>query len=122
VQKVGIKIVVKSMRSFADLTQEELARKVGFSKRAIVDYEGGVSIPPVDKFIEIAIACEITPPHIACLLTELSTGEVIDFTQYNKNEELVAVQREALDLAKERIATLELQNEELRKKRGKGKN
>jgi len=130
VQKVAINRIVKSMRSFADLTQEELAGRVGFSKRAIVDYEGGDSIPPVDKFIEISVACNITPGHIACLLSELTDKETpLNFTKDPHEQELITTQRTAMEaqrtalaLAADKIATLNHELEGLRKEMGKGKN
>jgi len=121
-QDTPISRMVKLMRNSADLTQDDLVALVGFSKRTLADYEGGGTIPPVDKFIEIAIACKITASHMACILTEHSSWEAIDFTSYAKNEELVVFQRQALAVAQEENVALTHELEGLRKEIGKLKN
>ncbi len=45
---------VKHLRLQLELTQEQLAKKLDKSKRAIQDYERGINKPSVDHLIEIA--------------------------------------------------------------------
>jgi len=111
-QKVSISQTVKSLRNKAGFTQDQLTEKVSFSKRTLADYEGGDSIPPMDKFIEIAIACRMSHQDLICLLT----GEYAELEyRPTRDEELIATQRQALSLSTDKIRDLERELEEHRK-------
>lgn len=75
-KKVNIPQIIKRLRKFADLTQDQLTEKVSFSKRTLADYESGETIPTVDKFIEIAEFCNISDGDILNLLT----GQITDLS------------------------------------------
>lgn len=51
---------VKNMRKSLALTQEELAKKLGISKQAIVTYENGMREPPFKNLIGLARTLNVT--------------------------------------------------------------
>ena len=76
------------LRKEKNLTQEELAEKLYITNRAVSKWERGISLPDVDKMLDL---CNILDINI----NELLTGERINMKDYNdKTEKLL------LDLAK----------------------
>jgi len=51
---------IKDSRKKAGLTQVALARKAGFAQTNLTDYERDKVLPPVDKLVKIATACEVS--------------------------------------------------------------
>ena len=57
---------IRMYRSYLDMTQAELAEKVGVSITTIVKYEDGVMVPGADKVYLIAGALGKTPNDLLC--------------------------------------------------------
>ena len=62
---IGVKI--KEARLAANMTQEELAKKIGVSKNAISNYENGVSAPKVELLCAIMKHLEIDANYLYSL-------------------------------------------------------
>jgi Predicted transcriptional regulators len=56
---MNIGVRIKEARLAANMTQEELAKKIGVSKNAISNYENGVSTPKVELLCAIMKHLEI---------------------------------------------------------------
>ena len=116
VQKVSIAHSIKNIRNKAGLTLDQLTEKVSFSRRMLSGYESGENVPPVDKFIEIAISCDMSPFDVASFLTGIPPKSNFKMT---KSEELIATQRQALVFATEKIGILEHELDEYRKEKSR---
>ena len=79
---------IADCRKKKNLTQEQLAEKLNITDRAVSKWERGLSLPDVDKMLDL---CNILNINV----NELLNGEKIDMKDYEKkNEELL------LELAK----------------------
>lgn len=45
---------IRALREAADMTQEELAKKMGVKPPAVSKWERGLSLPPIDKVVRLA--------------------------------------------------------------------
>lgn len=79
-QKVGR--FLKVLRSEKDLTQAELAERLGVSNRSISRWENGVTMPDFDLLIELAKYYEVE-------IGEILDGERKDDNMDKKTEELM---------------------------------
>lgn len=52
---IVLKISLKSARVNANLTQKEVAKKLGISNKTIGNWENGLSYPPADKINALCI-------------------------------------------------------------------
>ena len=82
---------IYTLRSKADLSQEELAAKLGVSRQSVSKWETDASVPDVDKLIQLSKIFEIT-------LDELVNGEAppqqqadMPIQEATKVENIVAV-------------------------------
>jgi transcriptional regulator with XRE-family HTH domain len=55
---------LKELREYADLTQEELANKIGVSRYTILRYESGKIEPNLDKVIALAKLFDISIDYL----------------------------------------------------------
>jgi|TARA_R110000744_G_scaffold350746_1_gene456456 transcriptional regulator with XRE-family HTH domain len=55
----GVEFVLKGARKRAKMTQKEVARKSGLSKKSIENYECGKSSIPFEKFMDIMDVCRV---------------------------------------------------------------
>lgn len=55
-----IKEKLRNARKAANLTQKQLADKLGMDKRNYQKYESGVCVPKLDKLLKIADACKVS--------------------------------------------------------------
>lgn len=69
---------ITEARSYAKLTQEDLAEKLNIGKRTLIDYEKGVSEPKASIIVSIAENCNIS-------VLWLLTGEGEKITSLNHN-------------------------------------
>ena len=82
---------IYDLRAKADLSQEELAAKLGVSRQSVSKWETDASVPDVDKLIQLSKVFEVT-------LDELVNGEAppqqqadIPIQEATKVENIVAV-------------------------------
>ena len=80
-QKTGS--LIASIRKEQNLTQQDLAAKLGVSSSAISKWERGIGFPDVSLIEPLAIALDIT-------ITELFKGERIENTIDNEYETLLS--------------------------------
>lgn len=71
---------IADCRKEAKLTQEQLAEKLYITDRAVSKWERGISLPDVDKMLEL---CNILGINV----NELLNGEKIDMKEYEKKNE-----------------------------------
>lgn len=71
---------IADCRKEAKLTQEQLAEKLYITDRAVSKWERGISLPDVDKMLEL---CNILRINV----NELLNGEKIDMKEYEKKNE-----------------------------------
>lgn len=76
--------ILKSLRIQNDLTQEQLAKKLGLTKSVISAYETGLRMPSYDVLIMIAKIFKVTTDYLLGLerkeeidLSGLTTEEII---------------------------------------------
>jgi len=51
---------MESLRIAAGLTQQQLASKVGVSRRSLYEWENGLSLPRADRVVELARALNVS--------------------------------------------------------------
>jgi transcriptional regulator with XRE-family HTH domain len=56
---------MESLRIAAGLTQQQLATKVGVSRRSLYEWENGLSLPRADRVVELARALNV-PIQTVC--------------------------------------------------------
>lgn len=61
---------IKEARLASNMTQDELAKKIGVSKNAISNYENGVSTPKVELLCAIMKHLEIDANYLYCVNPE----------------------------------------------------
>lgn len=89
--QVNIGKFIAKLRKSKNLTQEQLAEKLGISDRAVSKWEKGLNLPDTSIMIEL---CDI----LGITVNELLTGEIIKEKEYmNKAEELL------LEMAKREV-------------------
>ncbi len=81
---------IAQRRKLANLTQMQLAEKLGITDRAVSKWENGRGLPDTSLMLDL---CRI----LSISVNELLSGEVIDMTEYNRKAEMQLMQ-----LAKER--------------------
>ncbi len=84
---------IRRARRSADLSQQDLGRKIGVSKTAVSAYETGRAIPPLPTLKKISKITKLSLEYF----TESKTGE-ISLSQLNKN--LLKIRGEVRKLAK----------------------
>lgn len=56
---------IKDLREDHDLTQDELAQKIGISKRTLLRYESGASEPTIGILISLSLLFNVSIDYIA---------------------------------------------------------
>lgn len=79
---------IKSLRESRDLTQSALAKKLSVTRASVNAWEMGVSVPTVDKIVDLALFFHVTTDYI---LGKESSIQV-DITEFD-DEEKKLVQR-----------------------------
>ena len=64
---------LKKIRKDNNLSQEQLAEKLGVSRQSVSKWESGLSYPEMDKVLQI------------CQLFNLNINELINFLKENEN-------------------------------------
>ena len=81
---------IAERRKMKDLTQSQLAEKLGITDRAVSKWETGRSLPDSSIMLELCEILEITVNDLLC-------GEVVTMDEYNKKME-----KKMLELVKEK--------------------
>ena len=81
---------IAERRKLKDLTQSQLAEKLGITDRAVSKWETGRSLPDSSIMLELCAILEITVNDLLC-------GEVVTMDEYNKEME-----KKMLELVKEK--------------------
>ena len=90
---------IADCRKKKKLTQEQLAEKLYITDRAVSKWERGLSLPDVDKMLDL---CNILDINV----NELLNGEKIDMKDYEKkNEELLLELAKQDELKNKRLIT-----------------
>ena len=55
---------IRDARKAADISQEELAHRIGAERRTVVRIELGITSPPLDRLFQIAAALGISPREL----------------------------------------------------------
>lgn len=79
---------IKSLRESRDLTQSALAKKLSVTRASVNAWEMGVSVPTVDKIVDLALFFHVTTDYI---LGKDSSIQV-DITEFD-DEEKKLIQR-----------------------------
>ena len=79
---------IKSLRESRDLTQSALAKKLSVTRASVNAWEMGVSVPTVDKIVDLALFFHVSTDYI---LGKDSSIQV-DITEFD-DEEKKLVQR-----------------------------
>lgn len=61
-----MKLSLKSLREVNKLTQKELSEKVGLSRKTIVRYENGQTIPNIVEAYKLSDALEVSIDDLVC--------------------------------------------------------
>lgn len=80
---------IKEARLASNMTQDELAKRIGVSKNAISNYENGVSTPKVELLCAIMKHLDIDANYLYCIAPEedvfrLSSHERKIIVEYRK--------------------------------------
>lgn len=78
--QVKIGNFIKEKRKEKNLTQEQLAKKLFITDRAVSKWETGLSLPDADKMIELCNNLDIN-------VNELLLGEEVNMKDYKKKTE-----------------------------------
>lgn len=81
---------IAERRKKKNLTQMQLAEKLGITDRAVSKWENGKGMPDSSLMLDLCSELDIT-------VNELLSGEMIDMTEYDKKAE-----QQLLELVKER--------------------
>ena len=73
--------VIRMYRKNRNLTQEEMASRLGVTASAVNKWENNVSLPDITLLAPIARLLETTPDTLLCFREELSQEEVNAFVQ-----------------------------------------
>lgn len=73
--------VIRMYRKNRNLTQEEMASRLGVTAPAVNKWENNVSLPDITLLAPIARLLETTPDTLLCFREELSQEEVNAFVQ-----------------------------------------
>lgn len=68
--------IIRMYRKNRNLTQEEMANRLGVTAPAVNKWENNVSLPDITLLAPIARLLETTPDTLLCFREELSQGEV----------------------------------------------
>jgi transcriptional regulator with XRE-family HTH domain len=88
---IGLKI--KELRESKNMTQDELADKLGVSKQMISLYETGVNEPRKAKLEKIAEICKADISYFYTNLTKTSNEQVSSQSATDLKEELIRLHR-----------------------------
>lgn len=73
---MSIGVNIKYIRKIANLTQKEFADKIGISRNALINYEKGKRVPPIDVLFSISKAFNVSVDEITGLNYDVaSSGE-----------------------------------------------
>ena len=73
---MSIGINIKYIRKLANLTQKEFADKIGISRNALINYEKGKRVPPIDVLFSISKVFNVSVDEITELNYDVnSSGE-----------------------------------------------
>lgn len=61
---MGKKISFKAARLVANLTQTEIAKKMGVTSRTVINWEKGTSIPNIQQFKKWCEVCGLTTDDV----------------------------------------------------------
>ena len=90
---------IADCRKKKNITQEQLAEKLGITDRAVSKWERGLSLPDADKMLDLCIILDIN-------VNELLNGEKISMKDYEKkNEELLLELAKQDELKNKRLIT-----------------
>lgn len=78
-----MKNLVRQYREAKNLTQYQLAKKVGLTRRGILTLEKGASVPRLDNVVKIAKVLDIDLGVLFCVDEYLSTLNVSKELSYN---------------------------------------
>ena len=92
---------IADCRKKKNMTQEQLAAKLYITDRAVSKWERGLSLPDVDKMLDL---CNILDINV----NELLTGEVIDMKNYEKMNEQLLLKMAKEDEQKNRKLMLDM--------------
>lgn len=81
---------IAERRRFKNLTQMQLAEKMGITDRAISKWENGKGMPDTSLMLDLCAELDISVNELLC-------GEVIEMTNYNEKAE-----QQLLQMAKEK--------------------
>ncbi len=81
---------IAERRKLRNLTQMQLAEKLGITDRAISKWETGKGMPDASLMLDLCAELQISVNELLC-------GEVIEMTNYNEN-----VEQKLLEMVKER--------------------
>ncbi len=62
---------IKDLREDNDMTQEELATRLGISKRTLLRYESGVSEPTISVLISLSLLFNVSVDYIIAIKIQL---------------------------------------------------
>ena len=85
---------IKECRNKNNLTQMQLAEKLGITDRAISKWENGRAMPDSSLMLDLCKELKIT-------VNDLLSGEVVSVNNYNENTEKIII-----DMVKEKEKTL----------------
>lgn len=88
--KIKIGKFIKECRNKNNLTQNELAEKLGITDRAVSKWENGRAMPDSSLMLDLCRELKIT-------VNDLLSGEVVSVNNYNENSEKII-----LEMVKER--------------------
>lgn len=74
-QTINYPHIFKTLRSLYNLTQKDLADKIGVTKSTISNYENSYSVPPMSVIMKISDALDILPLNILSLDENLSNKD-----------------------------------------------
>ncbi|WP_251386660.1 helix-turn-helix domain-containing protein [Mediterraneibacter agrestimuris] len=69
---------LKKLRIKENISQQELAQKIGVSQTAIYQWEKGTRTPKIDAIAKLANVLHVTPAHL--FMTEKDGDDVIEVT------------------------------------------
>ncbi|OJI09200.1 hypothetical protein COT69_01120 [candidate division WWE3 bacterium CG09_land_8_20_14_0_10_39_24] len=93
---------IKRARVLADMSQKELAKKLGVSDKTVSAYETGRAIPPTITLAKISKITKVSIPDILGIQEEESKGNKITKKIENMEERISNLEQTIIKLMKER--------------------
>ena len=97
---------IKDLREDADLTQEEIAHRLGTTKQQISKYETGLQMMPITRYIELAITYSVSLDYLAGLVDEKESVQDIHRTISSSEYQIIEQFRKQPKHIKEAILKL----------------